>query len=107
MEKWKKRKKGKNIPEATDGDIAPLLVIAGEVSMISSSLFGNLGKNLWGKKKRKLKEKMEKKEKYLLGLGSAVEGVCAEDTSSEPRAYSSEVLRSAKRPKNVSMSCVM
>ena len=68
--------------------------------MISSSLFGNLGKNLWGKKKRNSKEKNGKKrKKYLLGLGSAVEGVCAEDTSSEPRAYSSEVLRSAKRPK--------
>ena len=51
------------------------------------------------KKKENQKKKWEKKEKYLLGLGSAVEGVCAEDTSSEPRAYSSEVLRSAKRPK--------
>ena len=95
MEKNENREK---IPDATDGDIAPLLVIAGEVSMISSSLFGNLGKNLWGKK-RKSRENGEKREKYLLGLGSAVEGVCAEDTSSEPRAYSSEVLRSAKRPK--------
>ena len=46
MEKKENREK---IPEATDGDIAPLLVIAGEVSMISSSLFGNLGKNLWEK----------------------------------------------------------
>ena len=70
------------VTEAIDGDIAPLLVMDGDVSTSSASLL-MLGTLCL----------------CCLGLGSAVEGVCVEDTSSaEARVAScSEYLRSSNR----------